>query len=643
MSASDDRGKLEVDVLHGKVIWWLPNWELQGVSHDECVSRHVDFLDLQLKPRVYPKGCGQFNRPVVLLENVDTAELQVRVSINGWVAFTQHIPRDGHLQREYHSEIKDEDLEIVIELYQVDRQPMRDVLPRLLKFELDKEQKGRKDAEAESDRLRALVHATSNQAANRVCHLTRSALKIQSKWRQVMVQHQLQRDRAETDRRLKQAKFVKAITFLQCLWRLRRKKCERRWLRAQKGCGEAETPYDAILAFDSLAEFLKEGKIDFLQKAESHLEVAKESRYRIVAVVGLFDKGKTWLLNKLFGANLPAGKLCTTRGLSFLWFKERRMLVIDSAGVQSTVSYRAQAVDAIHDAQTTESLMFEMVSRISHQIVFVVNDLTWFEQKYVAMLHQKYVQCKQHKELTVVHNLRNTSDTEEATMLFSRQVMQCYDGELSHLGRLIFTADLGEGVPPVHHIGLCYEFSKAGDAFNAKNREHLLQRLEHGNTLGTTIVLTDLLKSELSRLLPKFVNIEITEPEACGAASGQPISVSFVPAAGADVAGNGYASSGAFCMRLSHEKARVTTKTRGVISPLGEIIAHDVSFDPIVNWSHFESLLWVGKWVCSKVGELQTLHHSMLWLSLNGFGSSQPLDTPSLCKLVPVCSCTVSL
>ena len=75
--------------------------------------------------------------------------------------------------------------------------------------------------------------------------------------------------------------------------------------------------------------------------------------------------------------------------------------------------------------------------------------------------------------------------------------------------------------------------------------------------------------------------------QACGAASGQPISVSFVPAAAADAAGHGYVSSGAFCMRLSHEKARVTTKTRGVISPLGEIIAHDVSFDPIVNWAHF--------------------------------------------------------
>ena len=75
----------------------------------------------------------------------------------------------------------------------------------------------------------------------------------------------------------------------------------------------------------------------------------------------------------------------------------------------------------------------------------------------------------------MVHNLRNTSDVTEATMLFKQQVMQCYDGEQSHMGKLIFTADLGEGVPQVHHVGLCYEFSKAGDEFNAKNREYLLQ------------------------------------------------------------------------------------------------------------------------------------------------------------------------
>ena len=80
----------------------------------------------------------------------------------------------------------------------------------------------------------------------------------------------------------------------------------------------------------------------------------------------------------------------------------------------------------------------------------------------------------------MVHNLRTTECAQEASKLFTRQVMQCYDGEPSHMGKLIFTADAGEGSPPVHHIGLCYEFSTAGDMFNAKNREYLLQSLEHG-------------------------------------------------------------------------------------------------------------------------------------------------------------------
>ena len=347
------------------------------------------------------------------------------------------------------------------------------------------------------------------------------------------------------------------------------------------------TPYDAVLALESLAQFLSTGEIPLLKHAESVLEVAKAERFRIVAVVGLFDKGKTWLTNKLFGVDLPSGKLHTTRGLSFLWIEKRRMLVLDSAGVQSTVSYQKQAVDAILDAQTTESLMFEIISRIAHHMIFVVNDLTWFEQKYVAMLHQKYVQGGQQKELVVVHNLRNTTDTAEACKLFKRQVMRCYDGEQSHLGELIFTQDAGNGAPPLHHIGLCYEFSLAGDAFNEKNRQHLLQSLEHRNALGSELVLADVLKDELSRLLPRFVNIEAKVPEESVCVSDQAIRVEFCDAQSSlvesECAMERYSCVGALSLKLAQEGARVAMKTRGVISPLGEIIAHDVSFDPIVN------------------------------------------------------------
>jgi hypothetical protein len=36
-----------------------------------------------------------------------------------------------------------------------------------------------------------------------------------------------------------------------------------------------------------------------------------------VAVVGLYDKGKTFVLNNLTSSNLPSGKKVTTKGVSF--------------------------------------------------------------------------------------------------------------------------------------------------------------------------------------------------------------------------------------------------------------------------------------------------------------------------------------
>ena len=36
----------------------------------------------------------------------------------------------------------------------------------------------------------------------------------------------------------------------------------------------------------------------------------------IVAVIGLFDKGKTFILNKLTNENLPSSKKVNTKGLS---------------------------------------------------------------------------------------------------------------------------------------------------------------------------------------------------------------------------------------------------------------------------------------------------------------------------------------
>ena len=46
------------------------------------------------------------------------------------------------------------------------------------------------------------------------------------------------------------------------------------------------TPYDAVLALESLGDFLHTGHIKFLQKAESTFKASAEERYKIVSIVG---------------------------------------------------------------------------------------------------------------------------------------------------------------------------------------------------------------------------------------------------------------------------------------------------------------------------------------------------------------------
>jgi hypothetical protein len=55
----------------------------------------------------------------------------------------------------------------------------------------------------------------------------------------------------------------------------------------------------------------------------------------VVAVVGLYDKGKTFVLNNLTQSNLPSGKKVSTRGLSFknvLVDCGTKLILLDTAG-----------------------------------------------------------------------------------------------------------------------------------------------------------------------------------------------------------------------------------------------------------------------------------------------------------------------
>ncbi|CAK0851790.1 unnamed protein product [Prorocentrum cordatum] len=376
---------------------------------------------------------------------------------------------------------------------------------------------------------------------------------------------------------------------IQARWRMYRAR-----LRQHGLWRGAHDPYDAIVCFDSLSSTIDADnlKISILKWAHSAFEIDKAQMegIRIVAHMGLFDKGKTFLINQVYGKNLPSGKLHETSGLSIVYVPKLRFLVIDTKGLQAPVSYKKRGVRQLVDASQTEVFMFELVSRIAHYIVFVVNDFTWPEQRHVVQLHQKYVQSKRENQLIVLHNLRTTRSVREATELFYKQVASKYEGvDRGELGGLIFTVDES---PRIHHIGLAEQGSPAGNRFNQKNKAHLLQLLDQLEGIGErSRSLASLLQEHFAQLLPEFIYLESSTGERQDgsglvvriqleeASSAAGVGLSGRPEPDAERDPTLYRSVGMLTLQVPDDHV-VHMKTEGVFSEFCELVAQDVTFKP---------------------------------------------------------------
>ena len=97
----------------------------------------------------------------------------------------------------------------------------------------------------------------------------------------------------------------------------------------------------------------------------------------IVAVVGLYDKGKTFVLNNLSFSNLPSGKKVNTKGLSFKYVdvdEGTKLILLDTAGSYSPVKVENNM--SIVEREATEHFILELVFDVADYFLFVVNDFT---------------------------------------------------------------------------------------------------------------------------------------------------------------------------------------------------------------------------------------------------------------------------
>lgn len=210
--------------------------------------------------------------------------------------------------------------------------------------------------------------------------------------------------------------------------------------------GQELDMYDWVVDINLLGDLAKEGwKVAFSEKFFKHMleSGAMESTLlglepdgdsvdwqgAVIAVVGLYDKGKTFVLNQITGGSLPSGKKCTTKGLSFkhVNVEQTNFVLLDSAGSYSPVKVVNEL--SVAQKEATELFLLDLIFELSDYFICVVNDFTSLDQRYLDKLTRSLQNSnKMFREVIVVHNLKEVTSAQVLAHVWETQVTQIYSG-----------------------------------------------------------------------------------------------------------------------------------------------------------------------------------------------------------------------
>lgn len=186
--------------------------------------------------------------------------------------------------------------------------------------------------------------------------------------------------------------------------------------------------YDIILKINSIRDILKGWEIEFNENGKQHYEAMKTKDFLKVGVVGLGNKGKSFLLQKLANIELPSGTSIKTEGLSIKCLdinsENQNIILIDSAGSETPLiedsnfdfnklkdkreDLREQLDNLARDKCLTETFLQSIIIQESNMLLILVGILSYPDQK---LLNKITTQVKNRKQnLYVIHNLQTFTE-----------------------------------------------------------------------------------------------------------------------------------------------------------------------------------------------------------------------------------------
>ena len=147
----------------------------------------------------------------------------------------------------------------------------------------------------------------------------------------------------------------------------------------------------------------------------------------VVAVLGLFDKGKTFVLNHLTELDLPSGKKVSTKGLSFkhVDVEGTKFVVLDSEGSYAPVKVENEL--SVVEKELSERFIQDVIFELADYFLCVVNDFTSLDQRYLDRLTRSLQNSKKvFQEVIVVHNCKTVMERSVMQHIFESQIMHVY-------------------------------------------------------------------------------------------------------------------------------------------------------------------------------------------------------------------------
>lgn len=267
--------------------------------------------------------------------------------------------------------------------------------------------------------------------------------------------------------------------------------------------------YDFVVDVDSVEKIGSAGW-NMTCKDETTIRRLIEGSDVKVSIVGMYNRGKTFLLNELTGGELRTGCVAHTVGLSIIAPSDD-LVFLDTAGQNQPV---AADDGAIRDRLLSEQFLRDLVVEVSDVIIVVVNQLTLNDQQFLKTLHKMEQKSHTRKSIIVVHNFRDILDMDAVDVLIKKEMLNCAKAkqEVNFESKMKWWR---EPLTNFQHIVMASAGSDAGNAYNANAIAHINNFLHNKKTeLNAERLGTSLLQSFFqytAKVLPAYFDFQSSE------------------------------------------------------------------------------------------------------------------------------------